>query len=162
MVANCKSQFAICNLQSFGVIANLPLLTMLTGPRVILILKVAVIAVTLLFLASLAALARGNYRLHGRINLLFFTLTLAVLLGLEILVRLINPQVFDFFDEQARHMLTVHLFFSVPAAMVMPAMLYTGLTHRRTLHLALALLFAILWGGTVVTGVFFLPHSHEF
>ena len=50
---------------------------MLTGPNVILTLKVAVAAVTVLLLASLVALARGQYRLHGRINLVFFTLTLA-------------------------------------------------------------------------------------
>ena len=132
---------------------------MLTGPQVILALKIAVTAVTLLLLASLIALWRGNYRLHGRINLAFFTLTLAALLGLEVLVRVVNPKVFDYFDEDARMRLSVHLSFSVPAAIVMPAMLYTGLTHRRGLHLTLAVIFAILWTGTFVTGVFFLPHD---
>jgi len=43
---------------------------------VILVLKVAVIAVTVLLVASLTALARGNIRLHGRINYVFFVLTL--------------------------------------------------------------------------------------
>jgi hypothetical protein len=52
----------------------------------------------------------------------------------------------------------VHLCFSIPAAMLLPLLLYTGLTHRRQLHLALAVLFGICWIGTVVTGVFFLPH----
>jgi hypothetical protein len=41
----------------------------------------------------------------------------------------------------------------------MPVMLFTGLTHRRRWHLTLAAIFAILWIGTVVTGVFFLPHT---
>ena len=55
--------------------------------------------------------------------------------------------------------LRVHLCFSVPAAVLLPVMLYTGLTHRRSLHLVLAVLFAILWLGTFVTGVFYLPHT---
>ena len=41
---------------------------MLSAPTIILTLKIAVIAVTLLFLSSLWPLSRGNYRLHGRIN----------------------------------------------------------------------------------------------
>ena len=40
---------------------------MLTGPIIILTLKVLVTAVTILLLASLAALARGQPRLHGRL-----------------------------------------------------------------------------------------------
>jgi uncharacterized membrane protein YozB (DUF420 family) len=131
----------------------------LTGPRVILTLKVAVASVTLLLLASLVALARGNYRLHGRLNLAFFTLTLTVLLGLEVLARVIDPELFSYFDEETRRRLFIHLSFSVPAALVMPAMLYTGLTHRRRLHLLLAAAFAVLWTGTFITGVFYLPHT---
>jgi len=131
----------------------------LRGPDVILTLKIAVIAVTLLLLASLAALARGNYRLHGRINLVFFTLTLVALFGLEVITRLIQPDIFDYMNETTRRALTIHLCFSVPAALLMPAMLYTGLTNRRGLHLALAYLFGALWVGTFVTGVFFLPHA---
>src|SRR5262245_42013834 len=100
---------------------------MLTGPQVILTLKIAVLAVTLLLLASLTALARGNYWLHGRINLVFFTLTILALVGLEVLARLINPQLFDYFDEESRQMLRVHLCFSLPAALVMAAMVGTGL-----------------------------------
>jgi uncharacterized membrane protein YozB (DUF420 family) len=130
-----------------------------TGPQVILALKVAVAAVTLLLLVSLAVLLRGNYRLHGRLNVVFFTLTLLALLGLEGVVRIVNPRVFDYFDEDARFWLAVHLGFSVPATAVMPAMLYTGLTHRRGAHLALATVFAVLWTGTVITGIFFLPHD---
>jgi uncharacterized membrane protein YozB (DUF420 family) len=131
----------------------------LTGAHVILSLKIAVVSVTLLLLASLVALLRGNYRLHGRINLAFFTLTLTALLGLEVLVRFVNPRLFEYFSEAQRQALAVHLCFSVPAALVMPAMLYTGLTHRRALHLSLAVVFGILWTGTFITGVFFLPHT---
>ncbi len=39
----------------------------------------------------------------------------------------------------------------------MPFMLYTGLSHRRIVHLVLAFVFAILWIGTFTTGIFFLP-----
>ena len=56
----------------------------LTGPDVILTLKVAVLAVTLLFLTSLLFLLRGNYWLHGRINVAFFILTSAALVALEV------------------------------------------------------------------------------
>ena len=133
---------------------------MLTGPDVILALKVAVAAVTALLLASLVALARGQYRLHGRINLAFFTLTLLAVLGLELVVRVVSPGVFDYINrnDELRRALNVHLCFSVPSTLVMPAMLYTGLTRRRGAHLALAVLFGVLWAGTFVTGMFFLPH----
>ena len=52
---------------------------------VILVLKVAVVAVTVLLAGSLVALACGRYRLHGRINIAFFALTLAALVGLELI-----------------------------------------------------------------------------
>jgi uncharacterized membrane protein YozB (DUF420 family) len=133
----------------------------LTGPHVILTLKVAVSVVTLLLLGSLAALARGNYRLHGRINLAFFTLTLTAILCLEVLVRAIDPNLFAYLyeSEDSKRALIIHLSFSLPAAVMMPAMLYTGLTHRRSIHLTLAVIFGVLWAGTFVTGVFFLPHT---
>lgn len=133
----------------------------MTGPQVILALKIAVLSVTAIFLTSLAAVVRGNYRLHGRINLAFFTLTLAALLALEGLIRLINPHIFEYIaeHEELRQALTVHLYFAVPAAVVMPAMLYTGLTGRRRVHLTLAGIFGVLWAGTFVTGIFFLPHT---
>jgi uncharacterized membrane protein YozB (DUF420 family) len=133
----------------------------LTGPLVIMTLKVAVAAVTVLLLASLVALYRGQYRLHGRINLVFFTLTLAAVLGLELVVRVIDPKVFDYIRDnpEVYHALNVHLCFSVPSAILMPVMLYTGLQRRRSIHLKLACLFAILWTGTFVTGIFFLPHT---
>jgi uncharacterized membrane protein YozB (DUF420 family) len=133
----------------------------LTGPNVILTLKVAVGAVTVLLLASLIALYRGQYRLHGRINLVFFMLTLAAVLGLELVVRVIDPSVFDYIrnDAPLYRALNIHLCFSVPSALMMPLMLYTGLTRRRKVHLALACVFALLWTGTFVTGIFFLPHG---
>jgi hypothetical protein len=132
---------------------------LLTGPNVILALKAAVLAVTLLLLASLTALLRRNYRLHGRINIVFFCLTTCALLGLEVIARLINPNLFDYLPDDARRALSIHLCFSLPAAAVMPVMLWTGFTHRRTIHLTLAVLFGVLWIGTVVTGVFYLPHT---
>jgi uncharacterized membrane protein YozB (DUF420 family) len=132
----------------------------LSGPEVIYTLKVAVAAVTALLLTSLVALARGHYRLHGRLNLAFFTLTLAAVLGLELVVRVVNPGVFEYIraDPELSRALNVHLCFSVPSALLMPAMLYTGLTRRRAAHLTLACAFAVLWAGTFVTGVFYLPH----
>lgn len=133
----------------------------LLPPETIMVsLKVAVVAVTLLLLASLVALARGNYRLHGRLNLVFFILTLSALGGLEIIARVLEPQMFDEYidSRQARTWLDRHLMFSMPAAVILPFMLFTGLRHRRGIHLALAAVFGILWAGTFVTGVFFLPH----
>lgn len=135
------------------------------GPLVILILKLAVITVTGLFLGSLVALARGNLRLHGRLNLAFFTLTLAAVLGFETLIRLWphvsadGRELFDYFDDATRTALTIHLCFSVPATLVLPIMLFSGLKHRRWAHVALGVLFVLLWTGTFVTGVFCLPHT---
>src|ERR1700751_1228929 len=131
---------------------------MLTGPLVILSLKIAVIAVTMLFLSSLIALVRGNYRLHGRINMSFFFLTSLALVGLETVARGIDPQLFSYFetDPDLKKELTPPLWFSFPSAMLMPFMLFTGLSHRRKLHLTLAALFIVLWTGTFVTGVFLL------
>ena len=129
------------------------------GPLVIVILKIAVGFVTLLLLASLVALARGAYRLHGRINLAFFILTLAAVLGLEIVIRFYDPKAFAYFneDDDLRRAMIIHLCFSVPALLLMPAMLYTGLKRLRSIHLALACLFGIAWTGTFITGIFFLP-----
>jgi len=128
-----------------------------TGGQVILALKVAVSAVTILLAASTIALVRGNIRLHGRINMVFFALTMTAVFSLEIIVRFIDPNIFSYLDESARRALTIHLCFSVPSAMVLPVMLFTGLSHRRAIHIALGSLFAILWTGTVITGLFFLP-----
>lgn len=134
---------------------------MITGPNVILGLKVAVAAVTVLLLASLIALWKGQYRLHGRINLAFFILTLGAVLGFEMVIRMIEPSIFDYIknNPELNNALGVHLCFSVPALLLMPAMLYTGLTRRRSGHLILALLFGIAWAGTFITGIFFLPNT---
>ncbi len=133
---------------------------MLTGPMVILSLKIAVGAVTALLLASLVALWQGNIRLHGRINLVFFILTLIALLGFELIIRVINPDVFRYISENAElsRMLGIHLCFSIPSALLMPVMLYTGLKGHRGVHLLLATVFGVLWTGTFVTGIFYLPH----
>jgi hypothetical protein len=134
---------------------------LLTGPQVIVALKVAVSTVTVIFLCSQLALVAGRYRLHGRINFVFFVLTTVALLGLEFLARFLDPGLFSYFESrpELKRALSMHLCFSVPAAALMPLMLITGLTHRRRLHLSLAVLFGILWTGTVVTGLFYLPHT---
>ncbi len=134
---------------------------MLSAPFIILTLKIAVIAVTVLLLASMIPLLRGNYRLHGRINFVFFGLTITALLSLEVVARLLSPEMFSeyFTQTDAWNALVIHLSFSLPATIVLPLMLYTGLTHKRRAHLALAAIFGILWTGTFITGVFFLPHE---
>jgi len=131
----------------------------LTGPNVILTLKIAVAAVTVLLIAAVIAVARGNYRLHGRINLVFFTLTLMAVLGLELVVRVLAPDVFAYIknNPDLQQALNRHLCFSVPSTFVLPAMLYTGLKGYVRVHLSLAACFAVLWTGTFITGIFFLP-----
>ena len=135
--------------------------TVLSGPNVILALKIAVAAVTVLLLAALLALALGKIRLHGRINIVFFALTVTALIAFEVVIRILNPGAFEYIYRNAdlSRALNVHLCFSIPSALLMPAMLYTGLSRRRTAHLALAFVFGVLWLGTFVTGVFFLPHA---
>jgi hypothetical protein len=132
---------------------------MLSPELVIVSLKIAVSAVTLLLLASLVALAAGSPRWHGRINLVFFTLTILTVLGFEIIIRFVQPNLTLSFSPEQREALNVHLCFSVPAALLLPAMLYTGTRRYKSAHIALAIVFSILWAGTVVTGVFFLPHT---
>jgi uncharacterized membrane protein YozB (DUF420 family) len=133
----------------------------MTGQTVILALKVAVIAVTVLLLASLVALSRGHRRLHGRINLAFFILTVTALVAFELVIRVIRPDLFDYIDAnpELRQALNVHLCFAVPSALLMPVMLWTGLNRKRSLHVRLACVFGALWVGTFVTGVFTLPHA---
>ena len=75
---------------------------MLTGPMVILSLKVAVAAVTLLLLASLTAIALGQRRLHGRINIVFFILTMTTVIGFELLIRVVQPDLFQYIRGSAR------------------------------------------------------------
>ncbi len=133
----------------------------MTGPNVILSLKAAVVLVTILLIASLTALACGRTRLHGRINLAFFVLTVVALFGFEVVIRFVQPAIFDYIDADAdlRRALNIHLSFAVPSAVLMPLMLFTGLRHRRGAHLALSVVFGVLWLGTLITGVFYLPHT---
>lgn len=134
----------------------------MTGPQVLLTLKALVITVTVLFACSLIALARGNFRLHGRINTAFFFLTMAAVVGFEVAVHLAWPDLSsEFFSETGivRQPLLVHLWFSIPAAIFLPFMLYTGKTGRGTIHICLSVLFSVLWIGTFITGVFYLPHD---
>jgi chromate transport protein ChrA len=135
-----------------------------SGSSIILILKIATSAVTLVFLTSLIALARKNVRLHGRINLVFFLLTMVAVLAFELLIR-VGPYLEpgwsvtrDWTDEQ-RFALRIHLGFVIPLTAVLPLMLFTGYRHWRIAHLTLAVVFSILWLGMLVTGVGFLPHS---
>jgi hypothetical protein len=128
---------------------------------IILILKVAVVAVTVLWIGSLVALALGNVRLHGRINIAFFVLTLAALIGLEVIVRLIDRNLFkDYFERHdAEAAMFIHLCFSVPSALLLFVMLFAGLKHYRLFHVMMGIVFGILWTGTFITGIFFLPHE---
>jgi hypothetical protein len=132
-----------------------------TAGTIIFILKIAVISVTLLLLGSLLALAKKNYRLHGRINIVFFVLTLLALVGLEMIARVLDPALFAAYFEshQAQGALRVHLSFSMPSAALLPFMLLTGLRRRRAWHVGMAMIFLVLWAGTFITGVFFLPHA---
>jgi uncharacterized membrane protein YozB (DUF420 family) len=129
-----------------------------SGPAIILTLKILVVTVTVLFLAALIALRLGRTKLHGRINLVFGILTLLTVFGFELLLRL-GSDVTSQFSEEARKALRIHLFFSIPAAVILPIMMFTGLKHRRTIHVSLGVLFTLFWVGTFITGVFFLPHE---
>ena len=128
---------------------------MLTASNVILTLKIAVAAVTVLLLASLVALLMGRYRLHGRINVVFFVLTLGAVLGLEVLTNFVLAEKLS--AAVPEESLRLHLCFSAPAFVLMIGMLATGLMRARRVHLALSVLFGVAWVGTFVTGIFFLP-----
>lgn len=134
---------------------------MLTPGTVLLALKVAVGAVTVVLLASLVALVAGRPRLHGRINTVFFALVGATVIGFEVVIRVILPDLTAGFTAEQRSALTVHLGFSVPAAVLLPPMLYSGRRGYKKAHLGLAAVFLVLWAGTVITGLFFLPHTFE-
>ena len=132
---------------------------MLTGPNVILVLKIAVAAVTVLLAAALVCAALGNYRWHGRINIVFFVLTLTAVLGLEAIIRFIDPTIFDNYGPEFHRIMSIHLGFSIPAALLLPLMLASGLTHRRRLHILIGVCFLACWIGTFYTGIFLLPQS---
>jgi hypothetical protein len=132
---------------------------MLTGPNVILVLKIAVAAVTVILAASMVCLLRGRYRLHGRLNIVFFILTLTAVIGLEAIIRFIDPTIFDYFTDEERRLMTIHLSFSIPSAVLLPLMLISGLTHRRGPHILMGIAFLACWAGTFYTGIFLLPHT---
>jgi hypothetical protein len=134
---------------------------MLSPGAVILTLKILVGAVTVLLVASLVALAAGKPRWHGRINTVFFALTAATVLGFELVIRLVQPDLTAGFTAEQREALAVHLTFALPAAVMLPAMLFTGRREYKTAHRLMASVFLVLWAGTFVTGVFFLPHTFE-
>ncbi len=128
-----------------------------TGPEIILTLKLLVATVTVLFVSSLVALLLKRPRLHGQINTVFFVLTMLTVVGFEILLQFVD--VSATFNDEARHALRIHLWFAVPSALLLPVMLFTGKTRRKTVHIAFGIAFAIMWMGTFVTGIFFLPHA---
>ena len=121
------------------------------GPQIILTLKVLVVAVTVLLLASLVALALKRPRLHGHINTAFFVLTMLTVISFEGLLQWVD--VSATFDDAARSALHTHLWFSMPSALLLPAMLISGKMRLKRLHLVLAAGFAVLWTGTVITGL---------
>jgi len=125
------------------------------GPEIILTLKVLVCTVTVLLLSSLVALLARRPRLHGHINTVFFVLTMLTVAGFEIILQFVD--VSAAFDAATKQALRTHLWFSIPAALVLPAMFLSGKMRRKRLHLALAAVFATLWTGTVITGLG-LPH----
>jgi hypothetical protein len=129
----------------------------LTGPTIILALKVLVAAVTVLLVGSLAALAAGRPRWHGRINTAFFALTMLTVAGFEVVLQFVDVK--SAFDDEARQSLRVHLWFAVPSAALLPAMFLTGVKRRKRLHLVLSVGFVMLWTGTFITGLFYLPHQ---
>jgi hypothetical protein len=134
---------------------------MFSPENVLLTLKVAVAAVTVLFVLSLVALAARRPKLHGHLNTAFFVLTMTAVIGFEVVIRFINPHLTAGFSPVQRSALAVHLGFSIPSAVMLPAMLYTGKRRLLKYHIPFACAFTVLWAGTFVTGLFFLPHSFE-
>src|SRR5436190_17778007 len=115
---------------------------MLTGPNVILTLKIAVAAVTVILAASLVCLLQGRYRLHGRLNIAFFILTLGAVIGLEAIIRFVDATIFDYVDQRT---MTIHLSFAIPSAVLLPLMLISGLTHKRWPHILMGAAFLTCW-----------------
>src|SRR5687767_5657441 len=114
-----------------------------SGGSVILVLKILVLAVTALLIVSLVAIGRGNRRLHGRINVVFFILTMLTVFAFEGLIRLgpmLEPgwRVTQGWTSGELLALKVHLSFVIPLTVLMPAMLYTGWTRKKWWHVRLA------------------------
>jgi uncharacterized membrane protein YozB (DUF420 family) len=136
---------------------------LLTPTLVILSLKYAVGAVTVLLVFSLIALAKGKIKLHGKINVVFFVLALATLFLFEIVVRMIDPLLFSGLWKNAElaKSLKIHLCFAVPSAFLMGIMLFTGLRKLKVWHRRVAIVFLVCWVGTFYTGIFWLPNHVE-
>ena len=134
---------------------------MLTPTLVILSLKTAVTAVTILLCLSLIALYRGNVSLHGKINMVFFILTLGALFIFEVVTRMLDPMLFQSIwkDADLSAKLRIHLMFALPSAILMGVMLFTGVKHKAVLHKRISWLFLICWTGTFLTGIFWLPNQ---
>jgi uncharacterized membrane protein YozB (DUF420 family) len=130
----------------------------MSGPAIILTLKVLVSVVTVLFAAAVWAIATKRKKLHGRINTVFFVLTLTTVVGFELLLRL-QGNVTDHFSPAQRQALLIHLCFAVPSAVLLLVMMGSALLKWKRFHVACGVLFTVLWLGTFVTGVFFLPHD---
>jgi hypothetical protein len=135
-----------------------PRCPVLTGPTIILTLKVLVSAVTVLFVGAVVAIGTGRKKLHGRINTAFFILTMTTVVGFELLLRL-GQDVTSTFTPEALKALRVHLGFAIPSAVLLPLMFLSGKRRWKLLHVAAGCLFTVMWVGTFVTGVFFLPHD---
>lgn len=127
----------------------------MTAGFFIIALQVAVVLVTILIAASLLALWKGQYRWHGRINLVVFVLTITAVFGLELVARVLFPEIFSehLVKHGAEGRLRIHLMFSVPSAVLLPVMLTSGYRRRRSFHIAVGIVFLVLWVGTLVTGL---------
>ena len=91
-----------------------------------------------------------------------FTLTSRRFLTSRVVIAgLIRPDLTAGFTAEQHEALRIHLGFAIPAAIMLPAMLLTGKRELKTLHKFLGAIFLVLWIGTFVTGVFFLPHTFE-
>lgn len=134
---------------------------MYTAGNIILLLKIAVALVSVLLVASLVALALKKPKLHGRINITVFVLTMVALIGLELVTRIVSPGMMDayFQEKDAKQVLYIHLCFAIPSSILLPIMLFTGWTRRIRIHVPMAVLFLLFWIATFITGVFFLPHD---
>jgi hypothetical protein len=133
-------------------------IAVLSGPTIILTLKILVGVVTLIFAGAVWAIATGRQKLHGYLNLAFTALTLTTVLVFEVLLRL-GTNVTVHFSPAQRQALFVHLCFAIPSAVLLPVMYLSGRQHWRKLHVPCAVLFTLVWLGTFITGVFFLPHD---
>lgn len=118
-------------------------------------------AVTILLFLSLVALYRGNVSLHGRINMVFFILTVAALFVFEVVTRMMDPLLFQSIwkDADLAAKLRIHLGFALPSALLMGVMMFTGIKHKAVLHKRISWVFLICWTGTFLTGIFWLPNQ---